>query len=311
MARQDSTPRRDLIEASYAPSTLSKYRDAVSDFLSWASISGEDPTDPDDFDDLLCDYFHFLLDNNLGKGRAHATLYGILMFMPRLEGHLRLAGRCLRGWNKLQPAKSYPPLTWELACLIAVRLALDHQFTLAIGTLLSFDCFLRVGELVGLLREDVADAQDPRIGRTSFEMTLRLRRTKTGPNQWVTVRDNSVRVLLRKLVSATPPRHRIFPFTASVFRSRFKAACAALCLSHEYVPHSLRHGGATRAHILGIPLEDILIRGRWASSKSARRYIQAGRAMLMAMEIPADVQALAGSVSENIILSLTLAQSHQ
>jgi integrase len=310
MAHRGSKPRRDLIEASYAPSTLRKYRDAVSHFLSWASHNGEDPIDPDDFDDTLCDYFHFLYDTDQGKGKAHATLYGILMTMPRLDGHLRLAARCLRGWAKLHPAKAYPPLTWELTCLIALRLCLSGRLRHAIGVLLSFDCLLRVGELVNLRREDVADAKDARIGVASKDMTLRLRSTKTGPNQWVIVRDPSVKILLRKLLASTSPGDFLFPFSATTYRNHFKAACATLGLSSAYVPHSLRHGGATRAHLLGMPLEDILIRGRWASSKSARRYIQAGRALLLTMDVPVSVQALAGSVSGDLLLFLTLAQSH-
>lgn len=310
MAHHGSRSRRDLIEASYAPSTLRKYRNAVSHFLSWASDSGEDPSDPDDLDDLLCDYFHFLFDNDLGKGKAHAALYGILMLMPRLDGHLRLASRCLRGWAKLHPAKAYPPLTWELTCLIALRLCLSGHLRHAIGVLLSFDCLLRVGELVNLRREDVADAKDARIGVASVDMTIRLRSTKTGPNQWVIVRDPSVKILLRKLLDSTSSGDHLFPFSTSTFRTHFKATCASLGLSPLYVPHSLRHGGATRAHLLGMPLEDILIRGRWASSKSARRYIQAGRAMLLTMDVSVSVQALAGSVSEDLLLFLSLAQSH-
>jgi len=303
-------PRRDLIDASYAPSTLRKYRDAVTSFFSWASDLSEDPTDPDDFDDLLCDYFHYLYDSDQGKGKAHATLYGVLMLLPRLEGHLRLASRCIRGWSKLQPAKAYPPLTWELTCLIALRLVMDGSLRFAIGVLLSFDCLLRVGELVNLRREDIADAKDARIGVSAVDMTLRLRSTKTGPNQWVTVTNPIIKRLLRTILAATPADGHLFPFSTSTYRTRFKAACASLGLSSAYVPHSLRHGGATRAHLLGMPLEDILIRGRWASSKSARRYIQAGRAMLMTMEVADSVQVLAKAVAGDLLLYLSLAQSH-
>ena len=310
MAHRGSKPRRDLIDASYAPSTLRKYHDAVSSFLSWASDFSEDPDDPDDFDDLLCEYFHFLYDSDLGKGKAHATLYGILMLLPRLEGHLRLATRCLRGWAKLQPAKAYPPLTWELTCLIAFRLLLSGSVRHAIGVLLSFNCLLRIGELCNLRREDVADAKDSRIGVAAVDMTLRLRSTKTGPNQWVIVSDPVVKLLLRKLVATTSADGHLFPFSTSSFRTHFKSACASLGLSPAYVPHSLRHGGATRLHLLGVPLEDILIRGRWASSKSARRYIQSGRAMLMTMEVADSVQLLAQAVAGDLLLYISLAQSH-
>jgi integrase len=189
-------------------------------------------------------------------------------------------------------------------------LAVDGHFRCAVGVVLAFDCLLRIGELVGLRVEDVADAEDARIGVDSVDMTLRLRSTKTGPNQWVVVENPVVKTLVRQLVSTSPPDSFLFPFTASVFRNRFKSACSDLNLSPLYVPHSLRHGGATRLHLLGRPMEDILLRGRWASNKSARRYIQSGKAMLMTMDVPRRVQDLARATSSDLLLLLTLAQSH-
>ena len=293
-SKSRSRPRRDLIEASLAPATLHKYHSAVSDFLSWASAQGDDPSDPDDFDDLLCDYFHYLWDNDLGKTKAHSTLYGILMLQPRLSGRLLLSARALRGWKKLAESRSYPPLTWELTCLIAFRLAMSGHFRHAVATLLGFDCLLRVGELVNIRTQDFADAKDARVGVKSIDMTLRLPVTKTGKNQWVVVQDPAVKSLVRVLLASTPSDSRLFSFSAASFRRRFKNACAALGLSSSYVPHSLRHGGATRCHLQSMRVEDILIRGRWASTKSARRYIQSGRAVLLTMEVPVSVQAPRG-----------------
>lgn len=304
------TPKRHLVSAAYAPSTLTRYNDAVSHFLSWCHTNDLDPSSPESFDDILTDYFHHLYDTNQGKGAAHNTLYGILMYLPHLKHHLHLASKSLVGWNKLYPPKSYPPLTWELCCLVAVRLAMDGHLLHAVATLLGFDCFLRIGELVGLRRDDVADVKDARMGGVSADMTLRLRSTKTGPNQWVVVENAAVKTLLRRTVAITKPGNFIFPFSASTFRNHFKAACASLGLSSSYVPHSLRHGGATRHHLLGRHMEDILLRGRWASSKSARRYIQAGRAMLMTMDTPPQVHALSLVVSADVLLFITLAQSH-
>lgn len=300
---------RFLVEAAYAPSTIRRYRDAVSQFLDWCSPT-DDPSSPQQFDELLTDYFHHLYETQQGRGKAHATLYGILVHLPHLKDHLHLSSKSLRGWSKRHPPVSYPPLTWELACLISLRLALSGFMHHAIAVLLGFDCFLRVGEIVGLHHEDVADAKDARIGVKSIDMTIRLRATKTGPNQWVIVENPSVKTLLRKLVANTPSGKLIFPFSTQNFRLRFKTACAQLGLSPRYVPHSLRHGGATRWHLLGHPVEDILIRGRWASTKSARRYIQSGRAMLMTMAVPQSLQSLASSVSDDILLLLSLTQSH-
>jgi len=70
----------------------------------------------------------------------------------------------------------------------------------AIGVLLAFDCFLRVGELVGLRKSDVADRGDVRVGSTHRRMLIRLRQTKTGVNQWVEGESTEVQWLIRHLV---------------------------------------------------------------------------------------------------------------
>jgi integrase len=180
----------------------------------------------------------------------------------------------------------------------------------AIATLLAFDCFLRVGELVNLRRADVATTNDARMGSDFNGTALRLRQTKTGPNQWVRVDNKDIEQLLLLMVDTTEgAQSKLFPFSANQYRSVFKAVCASLGLSSSYVPHSLRHGGATRWHLLDKSIEDILLRGRWASTKSARRYVQAGRAMLLATHVPPSLAAAASVLSQNLILSLVLSLS--
>ena len=51
-----------------------------------------------------------------------------------------------------------------------------------------------------------------------------------------------------------------------------------------YVPHSLRHGGASCDFLVwgGERLEEILFRGRWASMASTRHYVQTGPALMAA-----------------------------
>ena len=111
-----------------------------------------------------------------------------------------LAELSLRGWNRKHPAVSYPPMTWELAVVASVQLVRHGWLKHAIGVLLAFDCFLRVGELVGLRKSDVADRGDVRVGSTHRRMLIRLRQTKTGVNQWVEVESTEVQWLIRHLV---------------------------------------------------------------------------------------------------------------
>jgi hypothetical protein len=109
--------------------------------------------------------------------------------------------------------------------------------------------------------------------------------------------------------TARPSDARLFPFKPHQFRRVLKAICVNLGLSDRYVPHSLRHGGATRYHhVLGWSIEDVLARGRWQSVKSARRYIQSGPAMLMSMHTPkaiSDISLIMARDPYNYIMTLT------
>src|SRR5262245_50824895 len=127
-----------LLLAAYATSTIAKYRPAVSDFIDYCDCLHIRPSSPESFDDALTSYINFLYESGKSRSRAEAALYGLLAFSPRLKGHLHTSLLCIRGWVRLQPSKPFPPLTWDLTCLIATRLLLSHLRPAAVAVLLSF-----------------------------------------------------------------------------------------------------------------------------------------------------------------------------
>jgi hypothetical protein len=303
-----------LVQAAYAKATVKKYNKAVDDFVAWMDAQGEDPETTEDMDEVLTEYFHdlFVLRGGKCRSTAAATLAGVGMRCPHMKRRLTSASLALKGWQRLVPSVPYPPLTWDLAVCVGVHMASRTHLSLGLATVLAFDCYLRVGELVALRRCDVADTGDVRMGSAYHGMSLRLAQTKTGTNQWVTVRNRDVIAMMRCLIKGMPTSstRRLFPVSASTYRKHFKASCADLGLSPDYVPHSLRHGGATHDHITGVALEEILRHGRWAAVKSARHYVQSGRALLLTTSIPEEVAALARTLSGNVLASFTLSQKH-
>jgi integrase len=300
---------------AHGPATGQKYVNAVLRFLEWADENGEEPETVAELDEALTQWFHEIYRSRDGGGRsiAASAISGLHMLVPIFKGQLAKSALALRGWARMMPSQQYPPLAWDLAVVIGVHLAVNGRWALGVGTLLAFDCYLRVGELCGLRRKDVADCGDPRMGAVYTGMALRLKHTKTGKNQWVEVRSPVVRTLLRSLLvrTARDPYARLFPVSTAKYRKHFKAACAFLQLSGRYVPHSLRHGGATHDHLRGVRLEDILHHGRWASTKSARHYIQAGPALLLRTSVPPHVTELAKILVPDVALAFSsLSQSH-
>ena len=190
---------RFLAMAALAPSTQAMYRRAALAFGGWLDSVGEDPADFADLDVLLEEYLHlhWLGKHGHGKGFAANTVNGVIKLLPEAKGFLPRARAALKGFEKLQPKVSYPPLSRSVAVALSVKLALDGHYRAGLGTLVAFTCLLRVSELVGLRREDVADHRsDPRVDSDTRLMTLRLRTTKTGLNQRVVVEDQTVADLL-------------------------------------------------------------------------------------------------------------------
>lgn len=273
-----------MLAAKVKESTRQRYKSAVDDFISWCDDNRVRADSNDDLDWALLDYIHIEYERRDGAGRTHLAnvMAGIQLFAPPLRGKLPMSAQALLGWKKLHPGQRHPPLTWELTVAIAVQLANWGRFDMAVGTLLAFASLLRIGELVGLLVEDLLDAQsdDPRVDIRT-KSGVRLRTTKTADNLFADLYNDDVLALLRHLVARKRPKDRMFEFSAGSFRDWFKRAAFVLGLDERYVPHSLRHGGATALYMSGVPIETILHRGRWATTKSARYYVQSGQAMLL------------------------------
>ena len=157
-----STHQR-LYEAAYSPATIKGYRSAVITFLEWTEQTGVESIETyEQLDSLLTEYLHVLWQQHRTKSDAHRVYHGIILYLQHARHQLPTAKLCLKGWNKLKPSTSYPPFTWEIAVLVAVHMTRMGWFKAAVGLLLSFDCYLRVGELTNICISDVADTGDRR-----------------------------------------------------------------------------------------------------------------------------------------------------
>jgi integrase len=288
--------RSALRDAALAPATLRTYNKNLQHFLQSSLLSEQRffSLPPSVLDRRLAEYIEYLYASGGSFDYAAHALNGVVFHRPNMRLQLGESRLRLRGWGRIRRTASHPPLTWELAVVFAVTMAQSGFHASAIALLLSFDCYLRVGELVRLTRADVIMPNDPRMGRSYTSMALRLGRTKTGLNQWVSLRDTAVAYLLQFWMQHTAlgalPSDAVFPFSPTHFRRLLRSTATALGVGDiPYVPHSLRHGGATADFLSGFTIEQVMFRGRWKSMESARRYIQAGRALLAMQEVPREL----------------------
>lgn len=297
-----------LLGAKVKDATLVRYKAAVRDFVAWCDQHGIKARQNDDVDEVFADYIHdcYELNNGAGRTKVAYAMAGMQLLAPPLRGKLPISAQCLLGWKKRHPGQRHPPLTWHITVAIAAQLAVWGHCDMAIGAMLAFASLLRIGELVGLHVSDFLDANadDPRVDfatRSGF----RLRSTKTAANLFAELHNDDIRQLVRLLVNGKRSEDRIFAFSASSFRGWFKRAVCALGLDSSYVPHSLRHGGATALYMAGLPIETILHRGRWASTKSARYYVQSGEALLLAQRPVQRVRDVGRSAANALVAVFT------
>ncbi len=104
----------------------------------------------------------------------------------------------------------------------------------------------------------------------------------------------------------------VFCLSYATVRSALARANEAMKLPDDlhFTTHSFRHGGASYLYIKGAPINDIVERGRWSSVKTARRYIQAGVALIFGTALPQAIQQRAAELETNPNLLLDLIARH-
>lgn len=291
----------ELETLSLAPATRHAYSSALRKFLLHVGSSLLQLADRRSraVDQLLTDYLNYIHRTQLGSFTdASHTVFGLVAALPHLQCMLPRSRRSFKGWDRHREHRSHPPLTWELTVTLALAMATAGYHGHAVRTLLAFDGYLRISEYTfhrrnrGLRRRDIASAGDVRLGSLGAAMTVALKHTKTGPNRSFSVSNQAVARALQDYLdeNAFSADDIVFPFSTDQYRRVFHATTARLGLSQlGLVPHSLRHGGATKDFMQGRTIEQIAHRGRWASIKLAGRYVQQGPALLLYNSVPPEL----------------------
>lgn len=299
-----------LSDWAVKPVTTTLYRKAVNQFMEYMNDTNTQPQSPLQLDEILGDYIQHLCQTNGTFTLASHTVHGLAHFMPQLRGQLSVSKRQLLGWSRLQDSTPRVPFTWEVTVCVSVVLAKSGLWDSAVATLLAFDCYLRIGEFCKLKVRDVAMPGDPRLGVAYSRACLRLANTKTGKNQSVVIRDSQVMRLLALHIAGKRPYELVFHLTPVAYNKALRQACVALGLGGiPYTAHCLRHGGATRDYLSDVPLEDIIFRGRWKSTDSARTYIKAGHSLLLTAQIPLELSLRGARLAGDLVSHLSRLRS--
>ena len=307
-------PHLSLRDFALAASTRRSYSSHLKSFLTHSRLTKQQffTLPSSSIDRLLSIFIQHLHDSSSNLTYAACALNASVFVRPGLKLKLPFSRQCLRGWQRLATTQSHTPITWEINALFAVTAAKSGYHAAAVAFLLAFHCYLRVSELTQLQRQHVILPGDSRVGSSSEVMAIVLKRTKTGINQSVTIHHDQVIQAIKEWMLFTHNNNTlaidtdlVFPFTPTQLRNLMSSISTSLGFtSSPYVPHSLRHGGATHDHLRGHSIEQIMYRGRWKATESARRYIQSGRALLIQSQIPRHLDEMGSNAAKHIAVVL-------
>lgn len=110
-----------------------------------------------------------------------------------------------------------------------------------------------------------------------------FRNAKTGKNQFIQLSDDALLRRLKRFVLSKPNND------TSLFHLSYADLCPSFSDAVEYFKlskngyrlHSLRQGGATFDCLNESTLQDVMMKGRWEAEASWKRYLNAGRALLI------------------------------
>lgn len=274
------------------------YSKAVLQFTGWLSVQAISIYFLCDLDQLLARFISILFDDNPKRGQRQTSINiysGLEFFIPEFKPGFRASRLCVKGWDRLVPA--VPPVPLSKAILYAFCGLLTEQGLRksAMALHLCFEGYMRAMELLCLSQSDMVYPGDPRLPAsnvTGHSSGCVIRWAKTGLNQFVPLSDD---VLLRQVRSLgdTNSDDLLFGRSYSQLSDDLKACSTYFGhQSHHYTLHSLRHGGATNDFLSGVPLDSIILKGRWAQMRTCKRYLQAGQGLLAAASVSSSSKRL-------------------
>ena len=204
-------------------------------------------------------------------------------------GKLKHSWKLAKVWQRLEPPLRVLPISPLLVLGFAgaaVAMGFSEE---AAGLLVAFDAMLRSGELYNLR---IADVQFLRRGAV-----LNLGQSKagkrTGHSEMVVLESSIACKWLKKACFSRPKHALLLERGQTFFRKLFHALVAFFEVEGLMNVYSLRRGGATWDFLRHSSMERTLLRGRWASTSTARIYLQDAAAAVSHLSLTPEQRHLA------------------
>jgi integrase len=287
-----------LVNSSYLslqgvqPATLIRYSKLLYRFLSFARKLDSPLKKKKQVDKCFQNYIEQCYQQDAKfYPQIEMTLSAILFFYPHLRNSLFYSLKSIKGWHSIYETNYYTrriPIPWEATLLISLTMARNGYIPHAVLTVLSFHCYLRISEGLNLAIDDFYYPNHPSLGSVSTHYGISIRKAKRDKNISIPINVTPISDIMRYYVEhyVRSDDDYLFPITYSNYFHIFKYTCSKLSLSPGYVPHGLRHGGATFDFIQHVPLTDIKVRGRWQRDATLLNYMNQAQSVMLPNQIP-------------------------
>ena len=324
-----------LRRATASRRTLEAYETAVNAFESWMEKKRFPHATTSEIDACMERYFEELA--RLGKEPFHGknTLWGYVKLRLRNKTSAKVAlassKEALDGWCNVMKGEMRDPIPEELVFALAEIMIVElGDWDAAAATLLIYDSYARPSEILCMTKQHNVIVPKTGIASEKYGKQHALviapsqlgRTTKTGHfddhvlvgingRRWI----NQVLFDFMNMRPPCPTSDQLFAgLTLAKLESVFKEAQRYLGDGWKYAdvvvtPHVLRHSGPSNDHYLGkTNLDEIRIRGRWASMKSVARYAKHAKLLRAVSKMPKDVDARSAKAQERLFSYFTAAK---
>lgn len=302
-SRVDLSREKELLKglsecekAAVGTETLRLYGIYFGRFQDWLHRTRlVESTEPDGLVRQILGFLDVLLAEGSLAHEGEKASAAIRHFRPMVEAaqtKSRLQ-KALRGFRKLRPAKSRPPLPRCVVAGIVEILVAKHQYIAALLVLTSERAYLRPGEARSMCKKNLAapvpvlaggrrKRKAVRAASPHYALIVRLEEdgmlSKTGTFDETIILDDPVWLgaRLQTLMLGKNNDAPLFDVDPKEVLRHWKMAVTALGLPTAQM-YQLRHGGASSDYLARHrSLADIRMRGRWRSERSVARYTKSG-----------------------------------
>ena len=219
------------------------------------------------------EWVEFLYADGERKGLASDGLAGLQYYLPQCQGKLKLAWKLVKAkvWQEIDPPMRVFPLSPVVVLGMAGLAAAIKLPEVAAGLLVCFDGILRSGEFYQLRVSDVTFYSE----RAALRLGLTKGGKRTGREEMVIINSRWAVRWLRHACAGKRGSQLVLDKGSPFFRKWFKILLSEFRLDDLHINiYSLRRWGATWDFLEHQSMERTLLRGRWASTSSARMYLQ-------------------------------------